>query len=58
MNQTMYSDVLDKAQESLDQKRIPEVKINFQKIQVSALEEKAHWFVSGVKRKLKRRFGK
>lgn len=58
MNETLYSDVLDKARASLAEKKISETRIRFDDIRVSFLTEKAFWFISGVKRKLMRRLGK
>lgn len=58
MNYEMYAPVLEKARATLAQKTFQETMVAFDTIGVSALTVKLFWFVSGVKRKLKRRFGK
>jgi len=58
MNNETYASALEKARAALEEKNIPETKVSFSEIRVSALKEKAFWFVTGVKRKLKRRLGK
>ena len=58
MNYETYAPVLEKACASLAEKNIPETKVCFSDIRVPFWKEKAFWFVTGVKRKLKRRQGK
>ena len=54
----MYASVKQKAGQALAEKEIAETKVNFQFVRVNPVAVKLFWFVSGVKRKLKRRFGK
>ncbi len=58
MNKPMCEDVLTKAQNTLSEKNIPDATVSFSDIHISGFAEKVFWFVSGVKRKLKRRLGK
>lgn len=58
MNYETYAPVLEKARATLADKKIAKTQIHFDRIKVSFIAEKTFWFISGVKRKLKRRLGK
>lgn len=58
MNKPIYDEVLAKAEKTLAEKNIPDATVSFSDIHISGVTQKLFWFVSGVKRKLKRRLGK
>ncbi|MBO5953720.1 MAG: hypothetical protein J6Q53_06365 [Oscillospiraceae bacterium] len=58
MNYETYAPVLEKAKAALAKKNIPETAVSFCDVRMPAWMGKAFWFVSGVKRKMKRRLGK
>ena len=54
----MYTSAKENAAAALAQKEIVDPNVTFRSLRVHPVAVKAFWFVSGVKRKLKRRFGK
>ena len=54
----IYASAKQKALDSLSEKVITAPKTTFHSVRINPVAVKLFWFVSGVKRKLKRRFGK